>query len=90
MNAYLKYAGVQDEFVQTIVKLGKPTVVSVNLLLLLMFICIQNTEYNMNIKVVLINGGAIAIEYLKTSSAAVLEAFYPGTDILIFIFYYFP
>jgi len=50
----ITFPGVQDEFSQSIIKLGKPTVV------------------------VLINGGAIAIEYLKTSSAAVLEAFYPG------------
>jgi len=45
---------VQDPFSQSIVKLGKPTVV------------------------VLINGGALATEYLKTSPAAILEAFNPG------------
>jgi hypothetical protein len=61
---FIYFLGVQDEFSQTIIKLGKPTVV------------------------VLINGGAIAIEYLKTSPAAVLEAFYPGFSFLLFLFYW--
>jgi len=46
--------GVQDEFAQQILGLGKPTAV------------------------VLINGGAIAIESLKANAPAIVEAFYPG------------
>ncbi len=51
---YFERLGVQDQFAQAIVKLGKPTAV------------------------VLINGGAIAIEDLQASPVAILEAFYPG------------
>jgi len=49
------FPGVQDEFAQAVVKLGKPTAV------------------------VLINGGAIATDYLTTTNtSAILEAFVPG------------